>query len=300
MNEFFMDKEYDKFSIKRIASLISLKNRIHGMEKRYINDKKIELYENKVISSAFSEFSCHIDFLLYYFISDESLVVLNNRGPLKYTIAKSIEELILNEDISRDKTFNFDFDFIKKDIEHMFTWRNDFMLGYMFHGFSVSNYSVFESWMRSAFDKILPRKKIKSIYSKYGKYNVPSKVIVDEILSTLKESKKSSFNLEIEMINVLRLIRNTIHSGGYYHGKKEIIYKLNGKTTTLSPEKPILDSDYTITIDICSNLIDFMVLIFNHFELDLFFLIDKQDDYSNNHSFMVDENLIMKGPNVQN
>lgn len=81
-----------------------------------------------------------VDSLLYNFVNDESLVVLNGREPLRLTMGVCIRGLVEN---------NYKFprqDNAVREIQDLYSNRNDEVIGSMILDFSVSIFSVLENF----------------------------------------------------------------------------------------------------------------------------------------------------------
>jgi len=251
---FFISRDYDKNSMLRIIELYKLRDHVMGYleEQEGLNPppENGKVYWN---NSIYTTILHSIDVLIYNFMNDESMVVLNGREAIKLTMAVCVKGL------SEEKYTFPRHDKVINEISDLYINRNDEIIGSMFLDFTVSLFSALEKFLSDVYYLKAKKEKIAKDKKRY-RGNVPAKEKINSVLNLcvdaavpITRNDKSTF---MEAIDVLREMRNTIHTLGIYTKDKDITYTIKGMTVYLRKNKPTRTSDYRFQFMMCMEIID--------------------------------------------
>ncbi|MEQ9859207.1 hypothetical protein ABRP52_20865 [Pectobacterium versatile] len=249
-----INKDFDKNSMQRIMGLYKLRDIVMG----YLEEQECltpppedgKIYKQ---NSIYSSLLHSIDVLIYNFINDESLVVLNGRDPLRLTMAVCVRGLV------EDKYKFPRKDNAIKEIQNLYINRNDEIIGSMFLDFSVAIFSAFEVFLSEIYYIKSKKEKIAND-EKYFRGNIPARKKITSVLNLCINSvnpitKQDEIKF-MECIDVLREIRNTIHTLGIYTKNKEITYTINGMSVYLRKSRPVTTTDHRFDFFLCEEIIN--------------------------------------------
>lgn len=252
--DFFISQDYDKNSMLRIIALYKLRDHFMGYleEQETFNPPPADgkVYRN---NSIYTSILHSIDLLIYNFMNDESMVVLNGREAIKLTMAVCVKGL------SEEKYTFPRHDNVIKEISNLYINRNDEIIGSMFLDFTVSIFSALEMFLSDVYYLKATKARI-SKDTKHFRGNIPAKEKINTVLNLcvnaadpITKNDKAAF---MKTIDVLREMRNTIHTLGIYTKNKDITYTIEGMTVYLRKNKPVTTSDYRFQLMMCKEIID--------------------------------------------
>ncbi|MFZ2726352.1 MAG: hypothetical protein WAX77_08890 [Methylococcaceae bacterium] len=143
---YIKQNEFDKNNKERIYNLMVFKGRCLS----YSNDLMSNYMQFSPIikgSNFYNSISCIIDLLLFFFINDEISACLKGRGPMNDLFT----EILIGNYKKEDEKFLAN---AHRDIQDLFQWRTDFVIGSNFLDFTVSTFSAFEYWVSKIYDKL--------------------------------------------------------------------------------------------------------------------------------------------------
>ncbi|AYM92571.1 MULTISPECIES: hypothetical protein [Serratia] len=249
----FINRDYDKHSMLRIMELYKLRDCVMFFleEQEKLSPPPID---GKIYRSH-SIYSCvlhSIDLLLYNFMNDESLVVLNGREPLKLTMGVCIKGLAHGK-------YNFPRrDDAIKEIRDLYINRNNEMIGSMILDFSVATFSALEMFLSEVYYLKAKKEKLAKDKKKY-RGNVPANEKINTVLNLCMHATNPIAKEEREKfkkcIDVLRDIRNTIHTLGIYTKDKDVTYTIDGASVYLRKSKPVTTDDHRFNFLMCKEIV---------------------------------------------
>lgn len=249
-----VDRDYDKNSMLRIMELYKLRD----IMMQYLEEQEVITPppKNDKVYKQHSIYSCvlhSVDSLLYNFVNDESLVVLNGREPLRLTMGVCIRGLVEN---------NYKFprqDNAIREIQDLYSNRNDEIIGGMILDFSVSIFSALEMFFSDLYYLKEEKEKVAKDEKRF-RGNIPAKEKIISVLNLcmsaadpIEKQDKLKFS---ECVDVLREIRNTIHTLGVYTKNKEITYTVGGATVCLRKSKSVTTDDHRFHFLMCKEVVD--------------------------------------------
>jgi hypothetical protein len=244
-------REYDENALNRIAELYKLRDFLHLNLNSYIEKESPPDRKDYLIDSIHASMMHHVDLLLYNFMNDESLVVLDNRGTIPLTLSMCM--IRLNED-------RYDFpvhDATIKTMEDLYINRNDEMIGSMFLDFASSIFSSFEVNMRKVYVGRVSKKQQKENDFRYKKF-IPANVVIQDVLSLVRKNGALGEDVLADYkycIKVCREIRNTIHTLGFYSNSNELEYEIDNCKIYLRPQKPVYADDFGFYMKLCKKIV---------------------------------------------
>ncbi|MBC5791245.1 hypothetical protein [Providencia sp. JUb39] len=264
-------KDFDKNSMLRIIELYKLRDLVMGyleeQESIIPPPKDDKIYRQH---SIYTSLLHSIDLLIYNFVNDESLVVLH-REPVKLTMGVCTKGLF-KEGYSFPRQ-----DRGLKEIQNLYVNRNDEMIGSMFLDFSTAIFSAFEMFISDVYYLKESKEKIANSENYYHK-NIPAKNKIDSVLKLCQKTEKPISKEDkikfLECINVLREMRNTIHTLGYYTKDNDITYSINEMTVFLKKSHPVTTSDHRFHFLICRDILEIYRKICNILNVEQIKYID--------------------------
>lgn len=249
-----VDRDYDKNAMLRIMELYKLRD----IMMQYLEEQEVITPppKNNKCYKQNSIYSCvlhSVDSLLYNFVNDESLVVLNGREPLRLTMGVCIRGLVEN---------NYKFprqDNAVREIQDLYSNRNDEVIGSMILDFSVSIFSVLENFFSDLYYLKEKKEKVAKDEKRY-RGNIPAREKIISVLNLCMSAadpidKKDKLKFS-ECVDVLREIRNTIHTLGVYTKNKEITYTVGGATVYLRKSRSVTADDHRFHFLMCKEVVD--------------------------------------------
>ena len=232
-------------------------------------------YDINIMNTFFSHFSSVVDIPLSYIINDE-ISNFMNRGP----IAELLEKCLACEDDEVGESV--------RDMKDLFVNRADFLMGSLLLDFDVNAFSTFEKWMCHAYDFIKPRykssdskrKKLIKYIEKYvtvkdssdddAKNNLLSQIMnkcssyvssMEKIRYVLKKIADEYDNYkpqeqDIELIEFLSKVRNTVHTGGYNLTKNDYSITYSGEKYTLNSGEAYISNNFSKSILLWNRIIE--------------------------------------------
>lgn len=261
-----LSQSYDKNSMLRIMELYRLRDTMmrHLEEQEAVVPPPTDnrSYQQRSIYSAVLH---SVDALLYNFMNDESMQVLNGRELLKLTMSVCIKSL-------GESNYTFPRrDRVIHEIQNLYQNRNDEIIAGMFLDFAVSIFSAIEIFLSDIYYLKERKDKIIKDERRFRGY-IPAKVKIDSVLKLCEHAVKPIesvvINNFVERFDVLREIRNTIHMLGIYSKEKEISYTVNGATVWLRKSKPVTVDDYRFYFYMCEKVVDSYREICSALEVD--------------------------------
>lgn len=255
------DTFFDENNVGRIKALMKIKG--HALA-----------WDIGITNTFFSHFSNVVDVPLLYIMNDELSDFLNNRGPIE----KLLEECRACED--DEVTASVD------DMKDLFINRADFLIGSLLLDFYVNAFSTFEKWMCSAYDFIKAqypssdsrRKKLIKYIEKYvavkddedAKNDLLLKIMnkcssyissMDKIKYVIKKIDEKcddyrSREQDIELIEFLSRVRNTVHTGGYNLTENSYSIIYSGEKYTLNSGEVFISNDHSKSILLWNRIIE--------------------------------------------
>lgn len=261
-----LSQDYDKNSMLRIMELYKLRDTMmrHLEEQEVVgsppDDNK--LYQQRSIYSVMLH---SIDSLLYNFMNDESMQVVNGRELLRLTMGVCVKSLAESN-----------YKFPRKDkavceIQDLYQNRNDEIIAGMFLDFAVATFSAFEIFMSDIYSLRESEDKIAKNKKRFGEY-IPAKVKIESVFKLCERAanpiEKSNIINFSERIDVLREIRNTIHMLGLYTKDKNITCTIKGATVWLEKSKPVTVDDFRFYFYMCEEVVDIYRGVCSALEVD--------------------------------
>lgn len=254
------DTFFDENNMGRIKALMKIKG--HALA-----------CDMGITNTFFYHFSNVVDVPLSYLMNDELSNFLN-RGP--------IEELLEECRACEDDEVTASVD----DMKDLFVNRADFLIGSLLLDFDVNAFSTFEKWMCSAYDFIKAqypssdsrRKKLIKYIEKYvavkdnedAKNDLLLKIMnkcssyissMDKIKYVIKKIDEKcddykSREQDIELIEFLSRVRNTVHTGGYNLTENSYSIIYSGEEYTLNSGEAFISNDHSKSILLWNRIIE--------------------------------------------
>lgn len=249
-----INKDFDENSMLRIMELYKLRDTVMGYleEQENLTPRPLDglIYRQH---SIYSSLLHSIDLLIYNFMNDESLVVLNGRDPIRLTMSVCVKGLI-------EEKYNFPRkDNAIKEIQDLYVNRNDEIIGSMILDFSVAIFSALEMFLSDVYYLKEEKEKIAK-KTKHYRGNIPAKEKINAVLNLCINAKNPITKQDkikyIECIDVLREIRNTIHTLGFYTKDKDITYTIDGVSVFLKKSIPVTTDDHRFHFLMCKKVVD--------------------------------------------
>ncbi|WP_435953211.1 hypothetical protein [Dryocola sp. BD626] len=249
--DFHVNKEYDRFSMDRIMALFKLRDflSISLSRQEFVEPCNSDGKTYRGIS-LYAAMLHSVDLLIYNFINDESLVVINGRSPVNLTMGVCVSELV-------ESGYNFPNNNKSiLEIQNLYVNRNDEMIGSMLLDFSVSTFSAFEYFISKIYYSKVNAETIEAHNRKFHK-NIPANLMIDTVLGLIKGDEKLT-KAELkdfrDCIDIHRRIRNTVHTLGIYTKKETLKYTIESCSVFLEFNKSVYTDSHQFNILLCEKM----------------------------------------------
>lgn len=282
---------FDENHKKILSAFMTLKNKCTILEKAtfyqlYVlncNDFSF-VYAN----SFYSEMRDICDLSILFMINEE--ISNATRGQLCKNL---LSELLVENHLSDTVSFNEknikisaeDFNYSLVDIQKLMSERVNQIIGSHMHDFSISAFSAFEKWISTLYScfsselderyynsRLAKAKKLLDAYVKATDDQCKDKIVErvlklhgtyisfpDKLNAILKMIVPNSYPRDLskdnQIIEFLRIHRNTVHNGGVHHGKP-ISVDYYDTNFSMTPGKPLKSNDWVQSIEFTGELVD--------------------------------------------
>jgi len=333
-----MQYKFDKNNKDKIASLLEVKDKCFYYEQKLLgnlfqinnNNWKFIYYH-----SFFSLIRDVSDLSLFFLINEE---ISNSIERKPYP--DLIEDILTNGHYKNSITINekkidFDVNKIKQTIDELkelLVWKYNEILGSQLLDFITSIFSAFEFWISKLYEKYCETIKEEMLNSRKEKYiklidkynntdgeekdrnlikiiksqglyfSFPDKLhSVFKILNKDKYTKNRNIKKDKELIDFLRVSRNTIHNAGIHMGR-DLNFEFNETNYKLEKNKPQFIQNHNDMILMYSELVDIYAnILFSIENIEIqTYITEEQDEQSLNifnmmiNSYVLDKNNLSK------
>jgi hypothetical protein len=323
--------EFDGLNLRLIGGLLNLKDKCLYYEKLYLSPEQFNLnlknYKFIYYHSFFSLIRDICD-LTILFITNEELANVTDRSGFSDLLGQLLSENHYGKIIetnSGDVELNEDnLKISHNELRELFVWKYNQILGSHFLDFKVSVFSGFERFMTEISDNYCQYEQAAILKSRKNKIERALKNLassndddkfektVDKIIKLpgryisfpdkincirkkiLLDKYSRSISKDCEIIDFLRLQRNTIHNSGMHSGES-VFLEVNGLNFTLEKNKAAKSDDWMNDIKLFGTLIDIYSAIISAIPNVYFYDLVKEEV----NFFVIDEMInAIKNPEI--